>query len=223
VYAAVAWAARACLRLVRPRPGTAAETEPPGAWQGRVAASMWVVRASSFCMRSISLFTRFKAAANTCLRCKGCSAMPGKLSPLGDPLPRASRRFARARVRSLLRMSRRRWRKHLEVINHCVIDFGMMTAHDDLMLVVAEDAALEFAGYGHRFLEYSFLLLVCAQCGHSQDWRCKPPFLSIERLVKRPCLVPPSVSLLARWIVKSLALGACRARSQAAPCLRLCF
>ncbi len=39
--------------------------------------------------------------------------------------------------------------QRLEVIEPGVIDFGMVTARDDLMLVVAENAALEFAGYGH--------------------------------------------------------------------------
>src|SRR5262245_38689437 len=42
-------------------------------------------------MRSISLLTRFNAAANTCLRRKGCSAVPGKLPPLGVSFPRAWR------------------------------------------------------------------------------------------------------------------------------------
>src|SRR6516225_4247319 len=39
--------------------------------------------------------------------------------------------------------------QRLEVIKRGVIDFRMVTAQDDLMLVVAENAALEFAGYGH--------------------------------------------------------------------------
>jgi len=38
--------------------------------------------------------------------------------------------------------------QRLEVIKRGVIDFRMVTAQDDLMLVVAENAALEFAGYG---------------------------------------------------------------------------
>src|SRR5262249_59080402 len=37
-----------------------------------------------------------------------------------------------------------------ELIKGRVIDFGMVTAQDDLMLVITENAALEFAGYGHR-------------------------------------------------------------------------
>src|SRR5215813_9105699 len=36
-----------------------------------------------------------------------------------------------------------------EVIKRSVIDFGMVTAQGDLMLVIAENAALEFTGYGH--------------------------------------------------------------------------
>ena len=71
--------------------------------RARRAASICAVRASSLCMRSISLFTRFNAAANTCLRCRECSAVPGKLAPLRAPFPRAARRFSRARVRSLSR------------------------------------------------------------------------------------------------------------------------
>src|ERR1700730_9005133 len=39
--------------------------------------------------------------------------------------------------------------QRLEVIEPGVIDFGMVTAQDDLMLVVAQNAPLEFAGYGH--------------------------------------------------------------------------
>src|SRR6516162_8800262 len=39
--------------------------------------------------------------------------------------------------------------QHLEVIKRGIIDFGMVTAQDDFMLVIAENAALEFAGYGH--------------------------------------------------------------------------
>src|SRR5260370_1697541 len=39
--------------------------------------------------------------------------------------------------------------QRLEVIEPGVIDFGMVTPRDDLMLVVAENAALELSGYGH--------------------------------------------------------------------------
>jgi predicted ATPase len=53
-------------------------------------------------MRPISLLTRFSAAANTCLRCRACSAVPGKLPPLGPAFPRASRRFSRASVTAAL-------------------------------------------------------------------------------------------------------------------------
>jgi hypothetical protein len=39
--------------------------------------------------------------------------------------------------------------QRLEIIKPSVVDFGMVTAQDDLMFVVAENAAFEFAGYGH--------------------------------------------------------------------------
>src|SRR5215471_5324166 len=50
-----------------------------------------------------------------------------------------------------------------QVIKRSVIDFGMVTAQDDLMLVIAENAALEFAGYGH-----GGPLVSCA--GANEDW-----------------------------------------------------
>src|SRR5262249_50961355 len=50
-----------------------------------------------------------------------------------------------------------------EVIKRSVIDFGMVTAQDDLMLVIAENAALEFAGYGH-----GGPLVSCAAA--NEDW-----------------------------------------------------
>src|SRR5262245_24563331 len=39
--------------------------------------------------------------------------------------------------------------QRLEVIKTGIIDCGVVTAQDDLMLIVAENAAFEFAGYGH--------------------------------------------------------------------------
>src|SRR5262245_55947662 len=59
----------------------------------RRAASTWAVRAASFWMRPSSLFTRLSAAAKTCLRWTGWSAVPGKLPPRGSALPRRSRCF----------------------------------------------------------------------------------------------------------------------------------
>jgi len=44
--------------------------------------------------------------------------------------------------------------QRLEIIKRGVIDLRMMTAQNQLVLVVAEDAALEFAGYGHGGLWY---------------------------------------------------------------------
>src|SRR5262249_16334447 len=39
--------------------------------------------------------------------------------------------------------------QRLEIIKRGVIDFRMVSAQNDLMLVIAENAALEFTGYGH--------------------------------------------------------------------------
>ena len=49
------------------------------ATHGQRAARRFNIRGSriAFRMRPISLLTRLSAAANTCLRCKGCSAVPG--------------------------------------------------------------------------------------------------------------------------------------------------
>src|SRR5262249_20036152 len=43
--------------------------------------------------------------------------------------------------------------QRLEVIKPGVINFRKVTTQDDLVLVVAEDAALKFARYRHGFLE----------------------------------------------------------------------
>jgi hypothetical protein len=81
--------------------------------------------------------------------CRGVFGGTGKAS--------VSRRPVTARFASLCPRARRLLVAHhaqtlaqrLEVIKRGVIDFRMVTAQDDLMLVVAENAALEFAGYGH--------------------------------------------------------------------------
>src|SRR5215467_2197143 len=72
------------------------------------AASTCAVRAAKLRRRSSSLFTRFSAAAKTCLRREGRSAVPGKLAPRPPLLPRASRRFCRLSVCSLSRILRKR-------------------------------------------------------------------------------------------------------------------
>jgi hypothetical protein len=48
--------------------------------------------------------------------------------------------------------------QRLKVVRSGIVDFGMVTAHDEFMFIVAENAALEFAGYGH---------------GQSQLWRSR--------------------------------------------------
>ena len=39
--------------------------------------------------------------------------------------------------------------QRLKVIMSGIVDFGMVTAHDEFMFIVAENATLEFARYGH--------------------------------------------------------------------------
>src|SRR4029078_7921665 len=52
-----------------------------------------------------------------------------------------------------------------EFIEHAVVNSGMMAAQDDLMLLMAEDAALKFAGYGHgAYSNYSSDFLISAKC-----------------------------------------------------------
>jgi len=53
--------------------------------------------------------------------------------------------------------------QRLEIIKRGVIDFRMVSAQDDLMLVIAENAALEFTGYGH-----GGPLVSCAAA--NEDW-----------------------------------------------------
>jgi len=78
--------------------------------------------------------------------------------------------------------------QRLEVIRRSVIDFGMMTAQDDLMLVIAENAALEFAGYGH-----GGPLVSCAAA--NEDWYYgHPPYqYSGERALVAGCAMAVNV------------------------------
>ena len=113
-------------------------------------------------MRPISLLTRLSAAANTCLRCKGCSAVPGKLAPLCAFSAHCTAFFARQGALPIAHLAQT-LAQRLEIIKRSVIDFRMVSAQDDLMLVVAENAALEFAGYGH-----GGPLVSCAAA--NEDW-----------------------------------------------------
>jgi YD repeat-containing protein len=51
--------------------------------------------------------------------------------------------------------------QRLKVISSGIVDFGMVATHDEFMFIVAENAALEFAGYGHVNLN---LYAVAASC-----------------------------------------------------------
>jgi len=71
---------------------------------------------------------------------------------LSSRLPLAAR-FAPLRVRQcvfLVAHIAQALPQSPEVIEPGLINFGMMTAQNDLVLVMAEDAALELAGYGHE-------------------------------------------------------------------------
>src|SRR5215510_4663849 len=78
--------------------------------------------------------------------------------------------------------------QRLEVIKRSVIDFRMVTAQDDLMLVIAENAALEFAGYGH-----GGPLVSCAAA--NEDWYYgHPPYqYSGERALVAGCAMAVNV------------------------------
>src|SRR6516165_914599 len=70
--------------------------------------------------------------------------------------------FARQSTLLIAHLTQTPAQRH-ELIKRRVIDFGMVTAQDDLMLVIAENAALEFAGYGH-----GGPLVSCAAA--NEDW-----------------------------------------------------
>ena len=71
----------------------------------------------------------------------------GKLSPLSGSFPRAWRR-ARQSPFLVVHIAQPS-AELLEVIKTGIIASGVVTAQDYLMLIVAENAAFEFAGYGH--------------------------------------------------------------------------
>src|SRR6516164_2314251 len=116
--------------------------------RARRAASICAVRDSSLCMRSISLFTR-----STRRRTPACAAGGARLCPenllLSAPLFRAPHGDFRAPGALPIAHLAQTLAQSLEAIKRGVIDFRMVSAQDDLMLVIAENAALEFTGYGH--------------------------------------------------------------------------
>src|SRR5262245_11720796 len=72
--------------------------------------------------------------------------------------------------------------QRLEIIKRSVIDFRMVSAQNDLMLVIAENAALEFTGYGH-----GGPLLSCAAA--NEDWYYNVHSRRINTVASEP-LVP---------------------------------
>ena len=102
-------------------------------------------------MRSIFLFTRLSAAENTYLapqRVLGCARKAcASLRPFSA---HRTAIFARQGALLIAHLAQTLTQRP-EVIRRSVIDFGMVTAQDDLMLIVAENVAFEFAGYGHDY------------------------------------------------------------------------
>src|SRR5215831_5456845 len=110
----------------------------------RCAASTCAVRASSLCMRPISLLTRFNAAANTCFAARDVRPCP-ESSRSRRPFPACLAALLARQSPLLVAHIAQPLAQRLEIIEPDIIDSGMMTAQDDLMLIVAENAAFEFA------------------------------------------------------------------------------
>ena len=109
------------------------------------AASTLGARKSAFRMRPISLLTRLSAAANTCwmLSCAGKASASRRSFPARGPAVLARQRaFLIAHIAQTPA-------QRLKVIKPDIVDFGMVTAQDDFMLIVTENVTLEFARYGH--------------------------------------------------------------------------
>src|SRR5215468_10171923 len=131
--------------------------------RARRAASICAVRASSFVHPidlSVHAFQRggeHPLALQGMLRCarKACASLR----------PFSAHRtaiFARQGALLIAHLAQTLTQR-LEVIKRGVIDFRMVSAQDDLMLVIAENAALEFTGYGH-----GGPLVSCAAA--NEDW-----------------------------------------------------
>src|SRR5262249_47962661 len=71
----------------------------------------------------------------------------------------------------------------LEVIQPGLVNFGMMTAQDDPVLVMAEDAALELAGYGHEL--FSWLSRIVASATETFRVALHGPAVSFHLLFVR--------------------------------------
>ncbi len=111
---------------VCPEAGVAETARPEALQMFDAPLRHWLPLAMMFSRRTISLLTRLSAATDTCLRSNERSAVPGKLAPRGAPLPRISRRFARACVCSLIAQITQAVAQILQIIERCVIDGRVM-------------------------------------------------------------------------------------------------
>ena len=94
--------------------------------------------------------------------------------------PRAARRILACQGMLLIAHIAQTLAQRLEVIEPGVIDFGMVTAQDDLMLVVAENAALEFTGDGHGESPDRGAVTIVTLDDASFYW----PFCNSQRIVR---------------------------------------
>src|SRR6516225_11650847 len=129
--------------------------------RARRAASICAVRDSSLCMRSIS--HAFQRGGEHLLALQGVLGCARKACASLRPFSaHRTAIFARQGAFPIAHLAQTLAQRP-ELNNRSVIDFGMVTAQNGLILVIAENAALEFAGYGH-----GGPLVPCAAA--SEDW-----------------------------------------------------
>ena len=99
--------------------------------------------AADFLVHSFECGSEHLFALQGMLSCAGkASASRCPFSARGPTILARQRAFPIAHIAKTLA-------QRLKVIKSGIIDFGMVTAQDEFMFVVAENAAFEFAGYGH--------------------------------------------------------------------------
>src|SRR5262244_348921 len=100
-------------------------------------------------MRSISLLTRFNDSGEHLLAPQGMFGRARKAPASRRLFPACLAALLACQSPFLVAHIAQPLAQRLEVIKTGIIDSGVVTAQDDLMLIVAENAAFEFAGYGH--------------------------------------------------------------------------
>jgi hypothetical protein len=91
----------------------------------------------------------FKRSSEHLFALQGMLRCAGKASASWRPFPaRGPANLARQRAFLIAHITQK-LSQRLKVIRSGIVDFAMVTAHDEFMFIVAEYAALELAGYGH--------------------------------------------------------------------------